>query len=157
MKIQYLQRLQQTPIIGTRKIEGVSDFEIQEVEAKFNISFPQTYKEFLFLAGEYPGALQILDTNDLTTISHDEHQKMMWEEIERSGIKFERPFWLFAQSEDCEQFWFFYLDEQTDDPNVYAFEYANDWVSTHIRDFKMTFSDLILRQIDVAIEDAKYS
>lgn len=157
MDIQYLVKLKENIKIGLDKSRGVSEVEIQRVEAKFNINFLQAYKEFLYLAGEYPGALLILDTCNLADISHDEHQKMMWEEIERSGIKFERPFWLFAQSEDCEQFWFFYLDEQTDDPNVYAFEYANDWVSTHIRDFKMTFSDLILRQIDVAIEDAKYS
>lgn len=157
MDIQYLVKLKENIKIGLDKSRGVSEVEIQRVEAKFNINFPQAYKEFLYLAGEYPGALLILDTCNLADISHDEHQKMMWEEIERSGIKFERPFWLFAQSEDCEQFWFFYLDEQTDDPNVYAFVYGSKPGDRKVVSLNKTFTEMIHRQIDVAIEDAKYS
>ncbi len=157
MEIKYLMKLKKTPKIQGEKIEGVLEIEIKKVEDKFKIKFPQAYKEFLFLAGAYSGNICIQDTNDLESISDDEHQEMMNEEIERSGIKFERPFWLFAQANDCEQFWFFYLDEDSENPSVYAFEYGSNPGDRKIISLNKTFSELIDRQIDMAIEDAKYS
>ena len=156
MNIQYLNKLRENIKIGTETSEGVSESDIKKVEEKFNIVFPKAYKEYLFLVGEYSGSLPIQDTDDLATISADWHQEIMWAEIERSGIKFERPFWLFAESNACEQFWFFYLDENTEDPNVYAFEYGTNTGDRKIIPLNMTFSQLINRQIDMAIEEEKY-
>jgi hypothetical protein len=55
MTIEYLKRLEKTPKIGTDKIKGVSESEIEKVEKKFNIVFPKSYREFLILAGEKQG------------------------------------------------------------------------------------------------------
>ncbi len=123
MEIQFLQKLKQNPKIGVREIKGVLESEIFEVENKLNISFPKSYKEFLFLAGESCGALQILDTTDLKTISSDWHKEIQKEELESTRTEFDGPFWLFAESNGCEVFHFFYLEDGIDDPVVFSVDY----------------------------------
>ncbi len=56
----YMQKLANTPKIGTQKIRGVSPSEITKVENKLNIKFPLAYKEFLLLAGNIQVACNFL-------------------------------------------------------------------------------------------------
>lgn len=154
MNIQYLKKLQATPKIGIRKIKGVSENEIKKVEQKFNIQFPLAYFEFLFLAGESCGALPIMDTSDLETISSDWHYQMLQEEIKETGLNnnITRPFWLFAESNGCEQFYFFYLDEGNN-PIVYLVDYsASDYNKRDIKSLKVNFSTFIEKKIDTAFK-----
>jgi len=152
MNIQYLQKLKETPKIGSDKIIGVSESEIEKAEQKCNVKFPKAYKEFLFLAGKDRGALPIMDTADLETISSDWHQEIMQEEMEETGLnkKLTRPFWLFAESNGCEQFYFFYLDEG-DNPTVYLVDYAlKDDNKRDVKSVKVNFSTFIEKKIDTA-------
>ncbi|MGR3855157.1 SMI1/KNR4 family protein [Chryseobacterium indologenes] len=127
MTIEYLKKLKENPTIHGRTIKGVSEVEIAKAETKFNIKFPKAYKEFLFLAGESRGLLPIMGTTDLETISSDWHHEIMQEELDETTLNKQliRPFWLFAESNECEVFYFFYLDENTEDPKVYLVNYGN--------------------------------
>lgn len=150
MDIKYLQALDKNRKIGVREIEGVSEEEIQKVEEKFNIKFPRAYREFLFLAGEYKGALPLYDTSNLKTLASDWHQELMYEVMEEFGTKIDRPFWLYAESNGCEQFVFFYLDEG-DDPYIHIVDYDdNDDDKQVVKKSKNTFS----KGIEGAIEQA---
>ncbi|MCS4304399.1 SMI1/KNR4 family protein [Chryseobacterium sp. BIGb0232] len=157
MTIEYLKKLQATPKIGIWKIRGVSENEIKKVEEKFNIQFPLAYSEFLFLAGESCGALPIMDTADLETISSDWHYEIMQEEIRETGLHHTliRPFWLFAESNGCEQFYFFYLDEGNN-PTVYLADYSiTDDNKKDIKSLKVNFSTFIEKKIDTAFKRLK--
>ena len=118
MKIEYLHKLENNLTIGVRTSKGVSENDIRKVERKFKIEFPTSYKEFLYLAGGYAGGMPLLDTSELSQIAADWHQEIMNEELEETKTKIDRPFWLFAESDACEVFLFFYLDDG-DDPMVH--------------------------------------
>ncbi len=150
MTIEYLKRLEKTPKIGTDKIKGVSESEIEKVEKKFNIVFPKSYREFLILAGENRGALPMMDTADLEIIFSDWHQELMWEELQDTGTKIDRPFWLFAESNGCEIFYFFYLDEEKADPVVHMVNYAQEDRKRNVRSLEISFSEFISEMIDLA-------
>ncbi|HAT3994317.1 TPA: SMI1/KNR4 family protein, partial [Elizabethkingia anophelis] len=49
MEIKYLKKMKDTPKIGQWVNRGISEQEIAKLEQEFNISFPQAYKEFLYL------------------------------------------------------------------------------------------------------------
>jgi hypothetical protein len=152
MTIEYLKKLEQNKKIGSQTIKGVSESEIKKVEAKFNIKFPKAYKEYLFLAGKYAGNLPIMDTDDLETISSDWHQEIMREEMQETGLdkQLTRPFWLFAESNGCEVFYFFYLDENTEDPNVYLVNYGHQDRTRVIESLDDPFSIFIEKKIKTA-------
>ncbi|ROI02310.1 SMI1/KNR4 family protein [Chryseobacterium sp. G0240] len=157
MNIQYLKKLEAAPKIGIRKIKGVSENTIKKVEQKFNIKFPLAYYEFLFLAGESCGALPIMDTADLETISSDWHYELLQEEIKETGLNNNiiRPFWLFAESNGCEQFYFFYLDEGND-PTVYLVDYSpTDDSKREVKSVNVNFSTFIEKKIDTAYKILK--
>lgn len=150
MTIEYLKKLKENLKIGSEKSRGVSINEIEKVEKKFGIIFPTAYKEFLYLAGEYSGNLTILDTDDLETISSDWHQEIMWQELQDTGTKIDRPFWLFAESNGCEIFYFFYLDEEKADPVVHMVNYAQEDRKRNVRSLEISFSEFISEMIDLA-------
>lgn len=63
-----------------------------------------------------------------------------------------RPFWLFAESNGCEQFYFFYLDEGND-PTVYLVDYsATDYNKKDVKSLKVNFSTFIEKKIDTAFK-----
>ena len=152
MDIQYLKKLKENSTIDGRPIIGVSETEIHNVENKFNIKFPKAYCEFLYLAGKSCGELPIMDTADLKTISSDWHQEIMREEMEDTGLdkQLTRPFWLFAESNGCEVFYFFYLDENSEDPNVYLVNYAHEDRKRIIESLDDPFSIFIEKKIKTA-------
>ena len=152
MEIQYLKKLQKNSKIGSQKIIGVTENEIQKVEKKYNIAFPKAYQEFLFLAGKYIGNLPLYDTTNLEDLAADWHQEIMWEELDRTNATkdFQRPFWQFAESNGCEQFAFFYLDDG-DDPTVYTADYKGlDADKKEIKSLERPFSTFIDQTIDQA-------
>ena len=72
--------------------------------------------------------------------------------MEETGLnkKLTRPFWLFAESNGCEQFYFFYLDEG-DNPTVYLVDYAlKDDNKRDVKSVKVNFSTFIEKKIDTA-------
>ena len=76
----------------------------------------------------------------------------MWEELERTNATkdFQRPFWQFAESNGCEQFAFFYLDDG-DDPIVYTADYKGlDADKKEIKSLERPFSTFIDQTIDQA-------
>jgi NACalpha-BTF3-like transcription factor len=156
MKIEFLKNLEENKKIGFREIKGVSEVEIEKVEKKYAIKFPNAYREFLYLAGESRGALPLLDTAELEDISADWHMEIMKEEMEESGTIISRPFWLFAETNGCEAFYFFYLDENTDDPQVRLYNYHDyDDNKRVLQDVEVTFSKFIEDMIDLAFRYEK--
>ncbi len=152
MIIQYLKNLEQNLSIGGDKMRGVSELEIKKAEQKYNINFPKAYKEFLYLAGDYSGNLHLMDTNSLEELISDWHQEIMKEEIQDTGLdkQLTRPFWLFAENNGCEVFYFFYLDENTEDPKVYLVNYGHQDRTRVIEPLDDPFSIFIEKKIKTA-------
>ena len=157
MEIQYLKKLKKNSKIGSQKIIGVTENEIQKVEKKFNIIFPKAYREFLLLAGKYIGNLPLYDTANLEDLAADWHQEIMWEVLESTNAKkdIKHPFWMFAESNGCEQFAFFYL-EDGEDPIVHTVDYGWEEYTVEIKSSKKTFSQYIDGRIDSAYHILKH-
>ncbi|CDN73746.1 SMI1/KNR4 family protein [Elizabethkingia anophelis] len=58
MEIKYLKKMKDTPKIGQWVNRGISEQEIAKLEQEFNISFPQAYKEFLYLGGDFQNCVE---------------------------------------------------------------------------------------------------
>jgi SMI1 / KNR4 family (SUKH-1) len=155
MEIKYLSKLKKNKKIGSETIRGVSETLINQVEDKLKINFPVAYEEFLWLAGEYSGALPLMDTADIETIASDWHQEIMLEEMKSTGTVIEKPFWLFAESNGCEVFLFFYLAENTEDPDVYYTAYALEDGKRDIKPYGASFSQYISDAVDDALKFEK--
>jgi hypothetical protein len=155
MNIEYLKKLEKNKTIGSETIRGVTLDTIEKVEKKYAIKFPKSYKEYLYLAGEYSGNLPMLDTDNLEDISADWHMEIMKEEMEDTGTKIDRPFWLIAESNGCEIFYFFYLDEDTDDPEVYLVNYGVADRTRQIGSLGCKFTGFIDEQIRLAFRYEK--
>ena len=115
MKIQYLKSLEKHPTLAGWSNEGMTLDEIRDLEQQYlnGESFPQSYKEFLFLAGKnsYIEA-DILDWDWMVESAE--------EQFEENNIPpFKRPIWITDQVDQCEQFGFIYLDEDSEDPIIY--------------------------------------
>ena len=152
MTLKYLKKLAENVTIGKSTVRGVSEEEIRVVEEKFDIQFPKAYREFLLLAGEYCGALPLYDTASLEELAADWHQEIMKETLEDFGTVIDKPFWLYAESNGCEQFAFFYLDEG-DDPFIYRVDYdIYDDDKQVITKSELTFSQMIDKAIDRAYD-----
>lgn len=93
-----------------------------------------------------------MDTTDLETISSDWHHEIMQEELDETALNKQliRPFWLFAESNGCEVFYFFYLDENTEDPKVYLVNYGNQDRTKVIEPLNDPFSIFIEKKITTA-------
>jgi len=147
----YMQKLENAPKIREQKRKGVSATEIQVVENRLNIKFPLAYKEFLLLAGEYTGGLQLGNGHSsLKMLSHPEILKDLKEALIEQGLQITRPFWVISEYNSFEQFYFFYLDENTEDPKVYGVTYgAGD--ESYIYPLNEKFSEFIESVIDKSI------
>ena len=115
MEIIYLKHLANIDKIGGWETKGISLQEIVELERKYNEGkpFPKSYREYLYLAGRISGIT--LDSG----FGFDwlqETSKGMLKEFNQS---IDRPFFVIDQLDGCEQFGFFYLDEEGDDPIIY--------------------------------------
>jgi len=151
MEIQYLKKLEQNKTIRNSKIEGVSEVVIKHVENRLNIKFPEVYKEYLYLAGEYNGGLIMFPGHsDLTMLSKQSQLEKLKQQVSKANLKIDRPFWAFTEMDSFEQFLFFYLDEDTIDPEVYGVTYRNEteyFVYNLEKKFSKYIEDLVDRSI----------
>lgn len=108
--------MQQYPVLRKWTNEGMSEAEIAKLEFDYRLNkpFPIAYREFLFLAGKHSN-LEDIDTG----LGYDWMQRKAKEMLAEYGQVIERPFWVTDQLDGCEQFGFFYLDEDIEDPKVY--------------------------------------
>lgn len=156
MNIIYQKKLERTPTIDGRPFIGVSEAEIAASEVKLGVRFPQSYREYLYLAGKFPGGLSsqfMPDRGPLNQLTEDYHY--LQEHLSKINIKIERPIWAFSEMEGYAQCWFFYLDEG-DDPPVWGLIYTDDpYETSYIYPINDTFSNFIDKMIDSAIRFAK--
>jgi len=151
-----MQKLADTPKIGTQRIRGVSTSEIQAVESRLNIKFPLAYKEFLLLAGDYPGNLQLFDGHStLDMLADDEVLGYLKETLKENKLNITRPFWVITEYGNFDQFTFFYLDENTEDPTVWGVTYNGD-DEYYIYSLNKKFSEYIDSTIDKSIHFSKH-
>ena len=115
MEIIYLKHLANIDKIGGRETKGISLQEIVELERKYNEGrpFPKSYREYLYLAGGTHG----LDIDE--GLGFDWLQETSKGMLKEFNQRIDRPFFVVDQLDGCEQFGFFYLDEEGDDPIIY--------------------------------------
>ncbi len=114
MEIQYLTKMKNNPKIGRWENRGISEQKIEKLEQDFKIKFPQAYKEFLFLGGEFQNCI---DWN--TNYQYlDWTQTNLKESMDDVNLKL-TPNFIFADY-NRDQCLFFFLDEG-DNPPVYIY------------------------------------
>jgi|GEM_PF-1961285 len=119
MVLQYLQKLKDNPIIYEESIKGISEEEITKYEQKLDIQFPLSYKEYLFLAGDYLGDLLLLEGHSgIEELADPDVQEYLNSIKQRAGVNIKRPYWFFSTGADA--FLYFYLDENTEAPLVWV-------------------------------------
>jgi hypothetical protein len=153
-----MSKLDKNKKIGHDTIKGVSESEIQAVENKLNIKFPLAYKEFLLLAGDYTGNLRIAEGHtSLDMLSKDTVLNNMRNQLNKYGPHITRPFWVIGEKDNFDQFYFFYLDENTEDPIVWGVTHASNYNDPNIIvPLNMTFSAFINEVIDKSIHFSKH-
>lgn len=156
MEIQYLKKLEKYP---PRDIEepfyrGVSEEQIATYEEQLDINFPMAYKEFLFLAGGNSGRLTLLEgTSSIEDFSDKEFQEYFEKKyLDLFNFNETRPYWVFSQGSQA--FFFFYLDEDTEDPKVWKVQFyeIGSYELSQIED-RSNFSEFINDVVDYSIED----
>lgn len=153
MEIKYLKKLENNKTINWDTIKGVSDSEIKTVENRFGIKFPLAFKEYLYLAGDSSGGLRLADGNgSLTVLTKDDVRKKLEKATQEFQIPIKRPFWVFSEKDGFQQFFFIYLDENSENPPVWFTTYGDEEdgpnVITKLSD---TFSEFIDDLIDRSI------
>jgi hypothetical protein len=165
MENKYFKKLASLKKIGTRPIIGISKQEITNVENRLKIKLPKAYIEFLIIAGDDCSRIQLLENPHFSFVSAPETIQRIHDQMDRDNYVIERPFWAFTTADGVECFWFFYLDEDVDDPVVYRYEDpAGDGQiqcgpigdTPDINPIKtMTFSELINSQLEYALLEQK--
>lgn len=152
MNLKYLENLDKNKKIGHDKIRGVKETEILETEKRLKIKFPLAYREFLYLAGKYAGNLQLADgATSLADLSDEKRIIYMHKSLEKANLKIERPFWVISEQDGFQQFYFFYLDEETENPIVYGVTYGNTDDTSIIYSLNKTFGEFIDTVIEKSI------
>ena len=120
----YLKKMEKTPRIDRHENKGVSEDLIIELETKIGITFPTAYREFLFLGGVSDNILAMdggfYKTKENEPYYIEEQQQLAREQLHEMGYKIEKPFWVIADLDSCEQFHYFHFDEG-DNPPVYFY------------------------------------
>lgn len=138
--------------------DGLSVERIEEIELKINSGkpFPQSFREYLFIGGEYSA----LGINPWYGASFEDEEgenfiksfKKYNELMKNNGLTINRPFIIFKDGDDS-SFDFIYLDEG-DDPRP-RFFYLDDNLmgnDERIGNYpEKTFSELIDRLVDYAL------
>ncbi|AQW97242.1 SMI1/KNR4 family protein [Elizabethkingia anophelis] len=119
MEIKYLKKMKDTPKIGQWVNRGISEQEIEKLEQEFNISFPQAYKEFLYLGGDFQNCVE-WDTN---YVHIDWTQDNVKDSMANVNLQL-KPFFAFGEY-GCDQCLFFFLNDG-ENPPIYV--YAEDKV-----------------------------
>ncbi len=154
MIIKYLTTLEKnTSIFKSKPMVGVSTKDIKEVEKQIGWEFPIAYKEFLHLAGEscygldlFPGRFSLFDLANPDSIDELNNK------LKKYGVLQERPIWVFTEMDGYEQFYFFYLDENVEDPRVWRAELTD---ITEIGDGEKSLSAFYNELIDYSLDYRK--
>jgi hypothetical protein len=106
----------------------------------------------------------LLENPNLAFVSDPEILEQIQEQMELDNTIIERPFWAFTTADGVEVFWFFYLDENSDDPKVYMYSPCIGDIAEIepvFKDKHLTFSELVHRQLELALltqkEGIKYN
>lgn len=113
MNIEYMNHIQENPILEGFKNRGFSLDKIKQIEQKFNHGkkFPKAFREFLFLAGDFNN----IAFDDIDGIL--ELQEYAKEDMEMAGQILNKPFFAFDVLDSM--YSVIFLDETDDDPKVY--------------------------------------
>lgn len=148
MKLQYLQKLKETPSVSycSFEIRGISEQEITDYEKQLDIPFPTSYREFLYLAGDSPGYLTLLEgESGIKELTNPDFITFFEADKKLGGVSIERPYWVFSTGTDG--FLYFYLDEKSEDPKVWICQWGFGEVEIEPYD-DFTFSEYINSVID---------
>ncbi|HFK5574447.1 SMI1/KNR4 family protein [Elizabethkingia anophelis] len=123
MEIKYLKKMKDTPKIGQWVNRGISEQKIEKLEQEFNISFPQAYKEFLYLGGDFQNCVEWSTNYEYLDWRQDNIKESM------ASVNLHlKPFFAFADFEGHNCLFFFLGDG--DNPPVYGYDeskiYTND-------------------------------
>lgn len=155
MEIIYLKTLAAFSGIGEQQREGLTLDEIDELEKQVSIAMPQTYREFLSLAGKDDGGLVTMPGTSGYSIFDEGVQDLLKGRIASGYVTIDKPFWAFEEMDGFEQFRFFLLDGNPN-PNVYSVQYdIYDYSKSVIVDEKMTFSTYIEGTIQDSLKREK--
>jgi hypothetical protein len=156
MNIQYLKKLEAYKGNSVFKRQGFKVEEIIALEVEFNNgnSLPASVREYLFLAGE-TNALE-MDIGNGWKWMQEEAKSL----LEYYDSKIEKPFFVLYQIDGCMIFTFIYLDEITDNPEVYIcypdYKY-DDMLDEFITPINQKyFVELVEAKIVAAVSDDKY-
>ncbi len=114
MEIKYLEVVRNNPRINRFVNEPMTITEIEALEQIYNEGnkFPQAFREYLFLAGNFNNF-----TFDDLGEGLDGLQKMAYEELDSTEQKVDRPFFAFDVYNS--QYSVIFLDETKEDPEVF--------------------------------------
>lgn len=153
MEIKYLKKLKENPTINRRTIKGISEDAIKKIEKRLNVKFPLVYKEFLYLAGDYTGGLRLAEGNSsIDMLVKDDVRKKLEKSIEQFQIPINKPIWVISEKDGFQQFFFFYLNEGTENPAVWFTTYGEDDEDPNILiKLNDTFSQFVDELVDKSI------
>lgn len=115
MEIKYLKKMKDTPKIGQWVNRGISEQEIAKLEQEFNISFPQAYKEFLYLGGDFQNCVEWSTNYEYLDWRQDNIKDSM------ANVNLHlKPFFAFADFEGHNCLFFFLGDGENPPIYVYA-------------------------------------
>lgn len=138
-----MKQVQENPILDGFKNKGFSVDKIEDLEQKYNEGkeFPKSFREFLFLAGDFNNvAFDLIDV-------FEELQKLANEELKMIGQKVDIPFFAFSVYDS--QYSVIFLDETNEDPKVYLIDPygAKEGSEQLIRPNGWIFSELVNESI----------
>lgn len=99
MEIQYLQKLENSPIKGTSLIPediGVSESDIITLEQKTGVQLPKALKEFLFLAGNYCVSISANALNQGLD-EYDHRHELFQENLDEIKLPISRPYYVLIE------------------------------------------------------------
>src|SRR5437773_741294 len=97
MEIKYLKKMEQNPTIGSFTNRGLPLEKIEALEKKYNNGkpFPQAFREFLFLGGDF-------DNIGFEIGDWDYMQEGAKRGLKNNGHEIKRPFFVFKHLNGCE-------------------------------------------------------
>ena len=118
MEYTYMQNLKEWDSNKNWNDTGVEEGKISEIQQKYNILFPLSYKEYLSISGvQCPAIVQGHGFEYL-----EDQQQLAQDLLDEHGLRglIEKPFWVIATS-DRVAFWYFHQDEG-DNPPIYRLD-----------------------------------
>lgn len=136
-----MKELKDTPNLSSRiPLKGLEIETVIEIRKLFNEGkkFPLAFEEYLNIGGESEATGMVFEWDDFEQLRED-----CEESLEYTGYKMDRPYFVFDQLDS--QYSIFFLDEDTEDPDVYILFPTGAYGSGEplLRNVKYTFSKMI--------------